>query len=47
MLTAKQLESIARALRNNEKPFLWVIKRRDGEEALPLPEGFVKIVKVK
>ena len=47
VLISKQLESIARALRNSEKHFLWVIKHRCGEEALPLPEGFVKIVKVK
>ncbi|KAL5140009.1 UDP-glycosyltransferase 84B1 [Glycine soja] len=47
VLTAKQLESIARALRNSEKPFLWVVKRRDGEEALPLPEGFVEETKEK
>ena len=47
VLISKQLESIARALRNSEKHFLWVVKRRDGEEALPLPEGFVEETKEK
>jgi UDP-glucose:(indol-3-yl)acetate beta-D-glucosyltransferase len=40
VLNNKQLESIAKALQKSKKPFLWVIKRREEAEALPLPEGF-------
>lgn len=39
VLSDKQLESIAKALRNCNRPFLWVIKRRDGA---PLPQGFLE-----
>ncbi|XP_014512128.1 UDP-glycosyltransferase 84B2 [Vigna radiata var. radiata] len=42
VFTAQQLESIAKALKNSNKPFLWVIKNKEGEEAVPLPEGFVE-----
>ncbi|KAL9317253.1 hypothetical protein ACSQ67_013770 [Phaseolus vulgaris] len=42
VFTAKQLESIAKALKNSNKPFLWVIKNKEGEEPVPLPEGFVE-----
>ncbi|CAJ1977398.1 unnamed protein product [Sphenostylis stenocarpa] len=42
VLTAKQLESLAKALKNSKKAFLWVIKNKEEEEAVPLPEGFVE-----
>ncbi|KAL9317252.1 hypothetical protein ACSQ67_013769 [Phaseolus vulgaris] len=42
VFTAKQLESIAKALKNSNKPFIWVIKNKEGEEPVPLPEGFVE-----
>ncbi|TKY50967.1 UDP-glycosyltransferase 84B1 [Spatholobus suberectus] len=47
VLSAKQLESIAKALKNSNRPFLWVIKPREGEETLPLPHGFVEETKEK
>ncbi|RDX69856.1 UDP-glycosyltransferase 84B1, partial [Mucuna pruriens] len=47
VLSLKQLESIAKALKNSNRSFLWVIKPREGEEALPLPEGFVEETKEK
>ncbi|XP_061368911.1 UDP-glycosyltransferase 84B1-like [Gastrolobium bilobum] len=45
VLSAKQMESIAKALKKSNRPFLWVIKRgekaaSDGAEELPLPQGF-------
>ncbi|KAJ1402890.1 UDP-glycosyltransferase family, conserved site [Sesbania bispinosa] len=40
VLSDKQMESIANALKNSNRPFLWVIKRPDGAESLPLPQGF-------
>lgn len=47
VLSGKQLESIAKALKNSDKRFLWVIKRKEGEEAVPFPEGFVEETKEK
>lgn len=42
--SAKQNESIAKALKNSNRPFLWVIKN-DGKEELPLPKWFVEETK--
>lgn len=47
VLSPKQLESIAKALKKSEKRFLWVIKRREGEETVVFPEGFVEETKEK
>lgn len=40
VLSAKKLESIATALKNSNCKFLWVIKKQDGKDSLPLPQGF-------
>ena len=40
VLSAKQMESIANALRKSNRPFIWVIKRTEASEELPLPQGF-------
>ncbi|XP_027366310.1 UDP-glycosyltransferase 84B1-like [Abrus precatorius] len=45
VLSSKQLESIAKAVKDSNRPFLWVIKRREGEESLPLPEEFLEETK--
>ncbi|KAK7280315.1 hypothetical protein RJT34_25378 [Clitoria ternatea] len=45
VLTAKQLESIASALKRSNRPFLWVIKPKEKDDILPLPQGFVEETK--
>ncbi|KAJ1402891.1 UDP-glycosyltransferase family, conserved site [Sesbania bispinosa] len=40
VLSAKQMESIANALKKSNHLFLWVIKRPVGAESLSLPQGF-------
>ncbi|KAJ1397330.1 UDP-glucuronosyl/UDP-glucosyltransferase [Sesbania bispinosa] len=42
VLSDKQMESIANALKKSNRPFLWVIKRPDGAASLSLHRGSMK-----
>ncbi|KAJ4965143.1 hypothetical protein NE237_016992 [Protea cynaroides] len=42
VLSTKQMENIALALKNSGRPFLWVVKSPDNADPVPLPTGFLE-----
>ncbi|XP_043709041.1 UDP-glycosyltransferase 84B2-like [Telopea speciosissima] len=42
VLSEKQMENIAMALKNSDRPFLWVLKSKDNAVPVGLPAGFLE-----